>query len=216
VRNIRKTLPLSSDQGKNFRAAFQRGFRAAEKGSHKAAADREAQERWSAYCSDQAVCELLLGDVARTLPYAQRAAELQHSLWQTKQGDPGCRTRVIGAYVALGAFQLINGDAHAAAQTARRALEVTPASLKCKAVLTLGLLGDGQLSEAREILRDHCASQACPGRTFPDALRDYVHLRCQKGRLHADQERVEALIQEVMGAASSPPPAPNSGRSGGL
>jgi len=72
-KDVNLQVSLSPEQRDEVSAAFKRGFQAAQKRFERDMEDAKLQEEFGGYCSEMAVLNLWLGDVAETVIHADNA-----------------------------------------------------------------------------------------------------------------------------------------------
>jgi tetratricopeptide (TPR) repeat protein len=192
--NIRYKLRIGPDQQEDFRATFAQGFDAVKTSPATDSRNPLLTEQWGSYCSEKAVFALFYGDLAEAVDYAQKAADIWQKLSRAAPANTDYKTRLLRAYLALGAFQLLNRQPPEAVKTAQLALQLDPTGAEFKALLALGFLFDGRYEKARGILLDNKDLQVGPRQTFPEAVREDLRRLREKGLTQLDMVTFEQRL----------------------
>jgi tetratricopeptide (TPR) repeat protein len=186
--NIRYKLRLKPDQQEDFRATFTQGFDASQ------ATDSKNSEQWGRYCSEKAVFALFYDDVGTAVKHAQKAVGVWQNLARAAPANAEFHKRLMQAYLALGALQLLNSQPQETIKTSQIGRGLEPARADFDALLVLDHLLADQYDQALSLALEHKDLKVSPWQTFRDAiLEDLGRLR-EKGLTHLDMVRVEQRL----------------------
>jgi len=189
--NIRYKLRIGPDQQEDFRVAFAQGFDAIQTS---VATDSKNSQQWGNYCSEKAVFALFYDDIGKAVDHAQQAVCVWQRLSQAAPANSAFQTRLMRAYLALGAFQLLNRQPQETIDTSQRALRLDHTRTDFKALLVLGCLFADQYDTARGILLEHRDLKVNPWQTFPEAVLEDLRRLREKGLTHFDMVKIEQRL----------------------
>ena len=98
------------------------------------------------------------------------------------------------AYLALGAFQLLNSQPQETIKTSKRARGLEPARADFNALLVLGYLFADQYDQALSVALEYKDLKVSPWQTFRDAILEDLRRLREKGLTHLDMVRVEQRL----------------------
>jgi hypothetical protein len=90
------------------------------------------------------------------------------------------------AYLALGAFQLLNSQPQETIRTCQLARRLEPARADFNALLVLGYLFADQYDQARSVSLEYKDLKVSPWQTFRDAILEDLRRLREKGLTHLD------------------------------
>jgi tetratricopeptide (TPR) repeat protein len=189
--NIRSKLQLSLDQREDFRVTFAQGFDAIQASG---AAGAKNAELWGGYCSERAVFALFYEDIGKAVEHAQKAVGVWQHLSRAAPANPELQARLMRAYLALGAFQLLNRQPQETIRTCQLARRLDPARADFNALLVLGCLFADQYDQACGVLLEHKDRKVSPWQSFPEAVLEDLHRLREKGLTQVDMVRVEQRL----------------------
>jgi tetratricopeptide (TPR) repeat protein len=189
--NIRSKLQISPDRRGDFRITFVQGFDTIQASG---AADSKNAELWGCYCSEGAVLALFFDDIGKAVDHGQKAVGVWQNLSRAAPTNPEFQTRLMRAYLALGAFQLLNRQPQETIRTCQLAHRLDPARADFNALLVLGCLFADQYDEARSVLLEYKDLKVSPWQTFPEAVLEDLRRLREKGLTALDMARVEQRL----------------------
>jgi tetratricopeptide (TPR) repeat protein len=189
--NIRSKLQISPDQREDFRAIFVQGFDAIQPPG---SANSKNAELWGYYCSERAVFALFYDDIGKAVDNGQKAVGVWQNLSRAAPANPEFQTRLMRAYVALGAFQLLNRQPQETIRTCQLVRRRDRARADFNALLVLGCLCADQYDEALSVLLEHKDLKVSPWQTFPEAVLEDLRRLREKGLTQSDMARVEQRL----------------------
>jgi tetratricopeptide (TPR) repeat protein len=185
---------LTADQLNAVREAIVWGFASAREQAAHQAADPAGLEEWARYCQEMAVCRLLLGEPAASVAHAQNAVSAWQRLNLITPTNTLTASALGPAWISLSAYQLLNGQAHAAAQSATRAFEIQPLDIAAKAMLAIACFCDSRYEEGSRILRDNKDHPARHSQTFAQAVREDLRQLQAKRFRQLDLEQIKRVV----------------------
>jgi len=102
--------------------------------------------------------------------------------------------RLMRAYLALRAFQLLNRQPQETIRTCQLARRFDPARADFNALLVLGCLFADQYDQARSVLLEHKDLKVSPWQTFLEAVREDLRRLRAKGLTRLDMARLEQRL----------------------
>jgi tetratricopeptide (TPR) repeat protein len=201
-KHLRPNAMLSASQKSDLGAALSRKFATAGKLATRNPASEKDSADWGSYCSEMAVFQLLSGNTPEAMAHMERAAEVWQTLGQFVPTNSLYRARLLESRVALGAFQLSNRQPHAATTNALKGLQLDGASVELKAILAMGCFLNGQIDQARTILRQNRNLKTGPQAPFPKAVVDDLNRLRERGVMPPQKEEPEKLLAPDAGGAS--------------
>jgi tetratricopeptide (TPR) repeat protein len=189
--NIRSKLQLSPEQREDFRAIFAQGFDTFQAAR---AADSKNAELWGYYCSERAVFAMFYDDIGKAVDYAQKAVGVWQDLSRAASANMVCQQRLMQAYLALGAFHLLNRQPQETIRISQLALRRNPVRVDFDALLVLGYLFADQYDKARSVALEHKDLKVSPWQTFGEAVLKDLHRLGEKGLTQLDMARIEQRL----------------------